>query len=141
MAQSEPGFTYVAGSEPSTGPSVVSVDATSSGRWAAAVRSGSGQCFAAVVEAGGEVHVPSSTCLADDVDADVPDAPPGAGISNNGWASATPVLHVDAVNALLTGSMVYSAGYVSVPGGGPLFIVALGYELVGFVRLHRDRGR
>ncbi len=117
LALAEPAVTYVAATEPSTGPKVVSVDASANGRWAAVVMSVSGTCFATVVEAGCEVTVESNSCVAADVDADVPD-PPAAPATPGGGTSSIPVLHVDAPDALLTGNMTLVAGTVGVPDAG-----------------------
>ncbi len=103
LTAAEPTYTYVDASEASTGPKVVSVDASSPSRWAAAVMSASGTCFAAVVEGGGEVQVESESCAAADIDADVPEPVGGTGGST---ATTTEPMLIENIASHSTVSMI-----------------------------------
>ncbi len=91
LTAAEPSLTYVAAGETSTGPKIVSVDATSSGRWAAAVMSESGTCFSVVVGPHGQVSPEADECAASLI-TDSPPGPPATPYSGTqtyaGWAEA-----------------------------------------------------
>ncbi len=75
LRSAEPGVTFVGASEASSGPKVVSVDATSPRRWVAVARSNSGSCFAVVLGGGGQTLLDSTPCAAADIDTAAPGAP------------------------------------------------------------------
>ncbi|MEZ5229286.1 MAG: RICIN domain-containing protein [Acidimicrobiales bacterium] len=75
LDRAEPGYTYLAATEASTGPRSISIDASNAGRWVAAVRSESGRCFAVVLGSGGQVDLEPDSCAASDIDTAAPAGP------------------------------------------------------------------
>lgn len=63
----EPSLAFVDEMTPSTGPKVISIDASASDRWVAVARSESGTCFAVVVGPFGQTGAEPSSCVASDV--------------------------------------------------------------------------
>ncbi len=116
----EPGLSFVAAGEKSTGPKVVSVDSSGRGRWAAAILSNSGACFAVVIGVGGQIFPDADTCAASEVGEDAPGPNWSGDDSSSGSTPTTaPVarLSVSASEAALSGDMRLSDGFVSVVDG------------------------
>lgn len=88
LETAEPSLTFLPSGQPSTGPNEVSVDASSTERWTATVRSQSGTCFGVEVTTEGSATFLSTSCVADeaaDSDAAVNVAPTSAASLSSDW--------------------------------------------------------
>lgn len=169
MAAAEPGLTFVEATTVSTGPKIVSVDASSASQWVAVARSQSGSCYAVIIERSGQWSGNAEACSADKVTRSpaietldgrgifAGPAPDGARIgANSTYESDEEITIFDEGRHILTSDLLLNGGaeipsgtavcsylflYSPVSSGRTSLTVDLGGTILGSARTSRELSR
>lgn len=101
LASYEPSLVFVNEMMPSTGPQVISIDASASDRWVAVAKSESGTCFALIVGAYGQTGPQPSSCVAGDVTVPAPEPSLREVVHTGPVTAVTPGMCLEVVGGFL----------------------------------------